>query len=145
MGQVLLLQGLTGLAGASSLFLIAAGLTVIFGVLRIVNFAHGSLTMLGAYIGFSVLARLPATPAAFLLGVLATADCGGRCGLLLELLLLRRVYGSPALFQLLATFGALLIIQDLVQRIWGPQDLSLPRPPWLRQSVADHGRTLPAV
>ena len=147
MAQALLLQGLTGLAGASSLFLIAAGLTVIFGVVRIVNFAHGSLTMLGAYIGWSVLVRLPpslsGSPGGFILGVLITAIAVAGCGLVLEVLLLRRVYASPALFQLLATFGALLIIQDLVQRIWGPEDLSLSRPPWLRQSVAIMGGRFP--
>lgn len=141
--QALLLQGLTGLAGASSLFLIAAGLTVIFGVARIVNFAHGSLTMLGAYIGWSILTRLPATPGGFTLGVCATVIAVAVCGLVMECSLLRRVYTSPALFQLLATFGALLIIQDLTRRIWGPADLALPRPDWLRQAVPIAGGLFP--
>lgn len=116
---------------------------MIFGVARIVNFAHGSLTMLGAYIGWSILTRLPETPTGFLLGVCATMIAVAACGLILERLLLRRVYASPALFQLLATFGALLIIQDLTQRIWGPADLALPRPGWLRQAVPIAGGRFP--
>ena len=67
------IQLLTGLASASTLFLVSAGLTVIFGVTRVVNFAHGSLYMLGAYIAWSILSRLPRTPEYFVLGVLATA------------------------------------------------------------------------
>ncbi len=130
-----LTQGLTGLASASSLFLVAAGLTVIFGVTRVVNFAHGSLFMLGAYIAWSLLTRLPRDPAFFALGVLGAALATGLIGALLEVTLLRRLYRSDALFQLLATFGVVLIVQDLVPLLWGPADLPLPRPPWLRAFV----------
>jgi len=136
-------QGLTGLASASALFLVAAGLTVIFGVTRVVNFAHGSLTMLGAYIGWSILTRLPTTPAWFGLGVIGTAVAVGLLGMVLEIALLRRLYRAPALFQLLATFGVVLIVQDLAQRVWGPAELSLPRPAWLRGSVAIVGTRFP--
>lgn len=130
-----LTQFLTGLSGSVTLFLTAAGLTVIFGVTRVVNFAHGSLFMLGAYIGWSILTRLPHTPAFFVAGVLATATATALAGALLEIVLLRRLYRSPALFQLLATFGVMLIIQDLTLLAWGPNDLPLPRPPWLRAFV----------
>ena len=106
----LLAQLLTGLAGASSLFLVAAGLTVIFGVTRVVNFGHGSLTMLGAYIGWSILTRLPRDPASFALGVLLAAAATGLIGLLIETVLLRRIYRAPELFQLLATFGVVLMV-----------------------------------
>ena len=126
---------LTGLSGASSLFLVAAGLTVIFGVTRVVNFSHGSLCMLGAYIGWSILTRLPRDPASFLLGVLLTALAAGAIGVLIEVALLRRIYRAPELFQLLATFGVVLIVQDLVLLVWGPNDLALPRPRWLRSAV----------
>src|SRR5579885_3372368 len=71
---VLLVQILTGIAGASSLFLVAAGLTVIFGVTRVVNFSHGSLYMLGAYIAWSVFGHLPHTPLGFVL-----SGGGGAC------------------------------------------------------------------
>jgi len=129
------LQLLTGLAGASSLFLVAAGLTLIFGVTRIVNFSHGSLCMLGAYIGWSILTRLPRDPAWFAAGVLLTAAATGLIGMALEITLLRRVYRAPELFQLLATFGVVLMVQDITQWAWGPDDLPLPRPRWLRGSV----------
>ncbi len=131
----LLAQLLTGLAGASSLFLVAAGLTVIFGVTRVVNFSHGSLAMLGTYIGWSILTRLPRDPAFFTLGVLLAAAATGLVGLLIEVALLRRIYRAPELFQLLATFGVVLIVQDLTLAAWGPNDLALPRAPWLRGFV----------
>ncbi len=135
---------LTGLSGASSLFLVAAGLTVIFGVTRVVNFSHGSLTMLGAYIGWSILARLPQEPEWFAAGVLATALCSALIGAALELAVLRRVYRAPELFQLLATFGVVLILQDVTLYLWGPVELALPRPRWLRGAVEIAGSRVPA-
>ncbi|MGA9868271.1 MAG: ABC transporter permease [Acetobacteraceae bacterium] len=138
-----IIQGLTGLASASSLFLVAAGLTVIFGVTRVVNFAHGSLYMLGAYIGVTILRHLPGTQWGFVLGVIAASLAVGLLGVVMEIGLLRRIYRSPPLFQLLATFGVVLIVQDLAQRIWGPSDLSLPRPPWLRGFVVIVGSRFP--
>ncbi len=142
MGFVLL-QALTGLAGASSLFLIAAGLTVIFGVTRVVNFAHGGLFMVGAYVGWTLLAHLPADPAAFVLGVLGAGLAVAALGTVMEVALLRRIYRAPALFQLLATFGVLLIIEELTQRIWGPDDRPLPRAGWLSGAVHIGGSLFP--
>lgn len=141
--NALLLQLLAGLSGASVLFLTAAGLTVIFGVTRIVNFAHGSLAMLGAYIGWSLLTRLPHTPGAWAAGALLTALAVAAAGALLELTLLRRIYRAPELFQLLATFGVVLVVADLVQAAWGPADLPLPRPPWLRATITLPGGRVP--
>ena len=138
------LQLLTGLSEASSLFLVAAGLTVIFGVTRVVNFAHGSLTMLGAYIGWSVLTWLPHQPAWFAAGVVLTALATGLIGITIEVALLRRVYRAPELFQLLLTFGLVLIIEDVTQFCWGPDELTLPRPRWLRSSVALLGGRFPS-
>ena len=131
----LLTQFLTGLAGASSLFLVASGLTVIFGVTRVVNFAHGSLTMLGAFIGWSILTHLPRDPAWFVAGVLLTALATAAIGAVIEAGLLRWIYRAPELLQLLATFGVVLVVQDAALFLWGPTDLPLPRPPWLRQFV----------
>jgi branched-chain amino acid transport system permease protein len=128
-------QFLTGLSGSVSLFLTAAGLTVIFGVTRVVNFAHGSLFMLGAYIGWSILTRLPRDPGWFGAGVVMTILIVAAIGAVLEAVLLRRLYRAPELFQLLATFGVLLIIQDVTLLVWGPNDLPLPRAAWLRGSV----------
>ncbi len=133
---VLVVQLLTGIAGASALFLVAAGLTVIFGVTRVVNFSHGSLTMLGAYVAWSVVTRLPHTPAGFALGVILAALALAVLGAGLEVVLLRRLYRAPELLQLLATFGVVLIVQDTTQAIWGAEDLPLARPHWMRSFVA---------
>jgi len=124
----LLVQALNGLASASSLFIIAAGLTIVFGVTRIVNFAHGSFYMLGAYFGVTLIPRLLDVSSSFpmfLAGVLAAALGVGLIGVAMELVLLRRIYKVPELFQLLATFGVVLAVQDLVLKIWGPLDILL--------------------
>ena len=130
-----MIQFLTGLSGSVALFLTSAGLTVIFGVTRVVNFAHGSLFMLGAYIGWTILTRLPRDPIWFATGVAAAALAVAAIGAALETTLLRRLYRAPELFQLLATFGVMLVIQDATLLVWGPNDLPLPRAPWLRGFV----------
>lgn len=139
----LVIQLLTGLAGASSLFLVAAGLTVIFGVTRVVNFSHGSLYMLGAYVGWTVLAYLPHTIPGFALGVVATALVLAALGAGLEMALLRWLYRAPELLQLLATFGVVLMVQDGTQAIWGAEDLTLPRPHWMRGFITIGGDRFP--
>ncbi len=138
-----LVQLLTGLAGASTLFLVSAGLTVIFGVTRVVNFAHGSLYMLGAYIAWSILSRLPRDPEWFVLGVIATALVTAVIGAVLEAGLLRRLYRAPELLQLLATFGVVLVVQDVALWLWGPVDLALSRPRWLRGVIEVAGLRFP--
>jgi branched-chain amino acid transport system permease protein len=141
--DIIVLQLLTGLAGASTLFLVAAGLTVIFGVTRVVNFSHGSLYMLGAFIAWSILTRLPREPEFFILGILATALVTAAIGALLEVALLRRIYRAPELLQLLATFGVVLVLQDAALWLWGPVDLSLSRPRWLRGAIEVMGLRFP--
>jgi branched-chain amino acid transport system permease protein len=143
----LLVQALNGLASASSLFIIAAGLTIVFGVTRIVNFAHGSFYMLGAYFGVTLIPRLleaSSTFPMFLAGVLAAAVAVGAIGIAMELLLLRRIYAVPELFQLLATFGVVLAVEDLVLEVWGPLDILGPRAPGLRGAVDILGHRFPA-
>ena len=122
-----MLQLLNGLAGASSLFLLSAGLTLIFGVTRIVNFAHGSLMMLGAYLAYSLIGALRRRRAGYWVAVLLAALLVAVLGALIESLLLRRLYGAPELLQLLATFGVVLIVKDVVLAAWGPEDLLGPR------------------
>lgn len=142
-----LIQFLTGLSNASALFLIASGLTVIFGVTRIVNFAHGSFYMLGAYLAWTIVRAFwdwgGREPSLFILGVLAAAIVVGLIGVAMEMTLLRRIYRAPELFQLLATFGVVLMIQDGTLAIWGPEDLPLPRPPWLRAFIDIAGSRFP--
>ncbi|MDN3564032.1 ABC transporter permease [Paeniroseomonas aquatica] len=139
----LVLQALSGLASASSLFLVASGLTVIFGVSRVVNFAHGSLYMLGAYLAWTLVTSLPRGHLGFWGGVLGAAVLVGLIGLVVEVLLLRRIYRAPELFQLLATFGVVLIVQDLALLTWGAQDLLGPRAPGLRGSTEILGLRFP--
>jgi len=138
------IQLLNGLAGASSLFLVAAGLSLIFGVTRIVNFAHGSLFMLGVYIAYSLTDQFGrGSPLAFWACVLAAGVAVGVIGFVVEILLLRRIYQAPELFQLLATFGLVLVIKDVVLKLWGPEDLLGPRAPGLRGAVQVMGKSFP--
>src|SRR6266576_5703020 len=109
----LVAQLLNGLAGAASLFLVDVGLSLIFGVTRIVNFAHGSLYMLGAYIAYSAISRFGTTVSGYWLAVLAAALVVGAIGALIEILLLRRIYHAPAMLQLIATFGVVLTVEDV--------------------------------
>ncbi len=140
--SALLVQLLNGLAGASSLFLVAAGLSLIFGVTRIVNFAHGSFFMLGVYIAYTLVDKLGAA-IGFWPAVLLAALAVGLIGALVEVLLLRRIYKAPELFQLLATFALVLVIKDAALWIWGAEDLLGPRAPGLAGSIDILGRRFP--
>ena len=143
----LFLQLLNGLASASSLFLIAAGLTLIFGVTRVVNFAHGSLYMLGAYCAYTfgtLLATLVGRgPLSFWLGLLLAALAVALIGALLERFLLKRLYDAPELMQLTATFAVVLIIRDVALALWGAEDLLGPRAPGLSGTVDFFGHAIP--
>lgn len=137
-----IVQLLNGLAGASSLFLVAAGLSLIFGVTRIVNFAHGSFFMLGVYGAYSLVEHLG--PHIGFWPSLGLAALGvGVFGALTEVLLLRRIYRAPELFQLLATFALVLVIKDAALAIWGAEDLLGPRAPGFTGSVDILGRRFP--
>ncbi|KQU82646.1 ABC transporter permease [Variovorax sp. Root318D1] len=137
----LLLQFLTGLSSASSLFLVGAGLSLIFGVTRIVNFAHGSFFMVGIYLAYTLVDKLGTL--GFWPAVLIAALAVGVIGALIEMVLLRRIYKSPELFQLLATFALVLVIKDAVLYVWGPDELLGPRAPGLSGSVDILGRQFP--
>lgn len=142
-----LIQLLNGLAGASSLFLVGAGLSLIFGITRVVNFAHGSLYMLGLYIAYSLTewltAQLGAGAPGFWGGVLLAAAAVAAIGALVEILLLRRIYRAPELFQLLATFALVLVIKDAALYVWGAEELLGSRAPGLSGSVELLGRRFP--
>jgi branched-chain amino acid transport system permease protein len=142
--QTLVVQLLNGLASASTLFLVAVGLSLIFGVSRIVNFAHGSLYMVGIYIAYSLIERLgPATGLGFWGGVALAALATAAIGALIELVVLRRIYAAPELFQLLATFAVALIVRDAVLWAWGPEDLLGPKAPGMKGAVEVLGARLP--
>jgi len=137
-----IVQLLNGLAGASSLFLVAAGLSLIFGVTRIVNFAHGSLYMLGIFIAYSCVEWLGGG-LGYWVGLLLAALLVGLLGALIEVLVLRRIYHAPELFQLLATFALVLLIKDAALWLWGPEDLLGPRAPGLGGAIDILGRRFP--
>lgn len=135
-------QLLTGLANAAALFLVASGLSLIFGVTRIVNFAHGSLYMLGAYIGITLMGQLSGA-VGFWGSVILAGLIVGLIGVLIEICVLRPVYRAPELFQLVATFGVILVIQDLALMIWGAEDQLGPRAPGLKSVVRILGEPVP--
>ena len=137
-----LFQALNGLSTASGLFFVAVGLSLIFGVSRIINIAHGSLYMLGTYIAYSFATHIGGA-LGFWGGIIATALIVAVVGMLIEIVLLRRIYRAPELFQLLATFALVLIINDATLWLWGPEDLLGPRAPGLRGSIEVLGRRLP--
>jgi branched-chain amino acid transport system permease protein len=141
--NAILFQALNGLSSASTLFFVAVGLSLIFGVTRIVNIAHGSLYMLGAYIAYTFATRIGGG-FGFWGGILASATIVGLLGVLIEVVLLRPIYRAPELFQLLATFALVLVINDATLWLWGPEDLLGPRAPGLRAAVEILGRRLPS-
>jgi branched-chain amino acid transport system permease protein len=140
-------QLLNGMASASALFLVAAGLSLIFGVTRIINFAHGSLYMLGLYVACSAVKFLSpdagTTVMAFWGGVLLSAVVVAAVGGCIEFLLLRRLYHRPELLQLLATFGVVLVIRDATLWLWGPEDILGPRAPGLHGALEMAGQPFP--
>jgi branched-chain amino acid transport system permease protein len=137
-----LFQVVDGLSAASGLFFVAAGLSLIFGVTRIVNIAHGSLYMVGTYVAYTFSTRIGGA-FGFWGGIVATALLVGALGALIETVLLRRIYRAPELFQLLATFALVLVINDATLWLWGPEDLLGPRAPGLTGAVGLLGRQLP--
>src|SRR4030088_1016567 len=135
-------QFLTGLASAASLFLVASGLSIIFGVTRIVNFAHGAFYMLGAYVAFTLADPFPGA-IGFWGGIVAAALIVAAVGVLVEMVLLRRIYHAAERLQLLATFGLALMVEDLVVLIWGPEDLLGRRAPGFKGAVDFFGQNIP--
>jgi branched-chain amino acid transport system permease protein len=136
-------QLLNGLAGASALFLVAVGLSLIFGVTRIVNFAHGSMYMIGLYVAYSLVQAFGVTALGFWGAVLGAAIAVGLLGALIEIGVLRRIYRAPELFQLLATFAVVLMLRDAVLYLWGPEDLLGPKAPGFKGAVQIFGRSFP--
>jgi branched-subunit amino acid ABC-type transport system permease component len=133
-------QAVNGLAYGVLLFLLSVGLTLIFGMLDIVNLAHGSFYMLGAYAG---LAALSAT-GSFWLAALAAPLAVGLIGALVERGLLRPLYRRPPLDQVLLTFGLIYLFEDLVKGLFGGRIRSIPPPALFSGSVELGGLTLPA-
>ena len=124
-------QILNGLQFGVMLFLMAAGLTLVFGIMGLINLAHGSLYMLGAYVAASVIAA----SGSFLLGLLAALAAAALLGVILERGIFSQLYDRDHLDQVLATFGLILFFNELTKVIWGPQPLYLNVPDWLAFTV----------
>ncbi len=129
---LLLLQVLNGAQFGLILFLIAAGLTLVFGVMDFINLAHGVQYMLGAYLGASFAA---ATGGSFWLGLLLALPAALACGLALEWLVFRHLYDRDHLSQVLATFGVILFLNQAVKAIWGTAPLQVPTPALLQGGI----------
>ena len=125
------------------LFLIASGLSLIFGVTRVVNFAHGSFYMLAAYLAYTLAAALPLGAASFYVAVALAALVVGVLGALVEVGLLRRVYRAPELYQLLLTFALVLVVSDVVKLVWGSENKTGPSAPGLAGAVRIAGQLVP--
>ena len=140
MPDTLIIIFLNGLANGMLLFLISAGLTLIFGVMGILNFAHGSFYMLGAYLTFALVVqgKLPLI-FALVFAPIIVALLGG----IIEVLCLRRIYQQDVSFQLLLTFAFGLIINDFVRIIWGSAPLTIPPPQLWRANIEILERTYP--
>lgn len=139
----ILVQLVSGLTMATLLFLVASGLTLIFGVGNVFNFAHGSFYMLGAYFAFQAVTALQIN---FWIGLVIASLGAGLLGMLAEFLFLRRIYGraEEGGFQILLTYSFILVIDDIVKMIWGTEYKSLLRPAGLRGSVEFGSITLPS-
>jgi branched-chain amino acid transport system permease protein len=130
-------QFLNGLQFGLLLFLLAAGLTLVFGIMDLVNLAHGSLYMMGAYFA----ATFAAWTGSFLLGALMALGATLVLGIVLEMTAMRHLYGRDHLDHVLATFGLLIFFNELVRLIWGPAGMTLPLPSQMLTAV----QVLPGV
>ena len=124
-------QCLNGLQFGLLLFLLAAGLTLVLGIMDLVNLAHGSLYMLGAYFA----ATFAAWTGSFVFGAVLALGATLLVGMAVEVIVMRRLYGRDHLDHVLATFGLILFFNEAVRLVWGPAGLALPLPTWLTVPV----------
>jgi len=129
-----------GLSLGLLLFLLAAGLTLIFGMLGVINFAHGSIYMLGAFIAYQVVQ----ITGSFWVGLLAAPIIAGVLGAAMEWLALKPVYSRDHVYQLLLTFGFILVIEEAVRIFWGLDYKQVPTPDLFSQPVQLFGSSIPS-
>ena len=135
---------INGLSQGMVLFIVASGLSLVFGVLRVINFAHGSLYMIGAYLAFSLSTLLPTgSMLSFLILMLLVPPAIALIGWSLEVTLFRKIYGKEHLLQLLLTYAVLLILDDACRLIWGGDIRNVARPEILAGSLEFFGLFLP--
>lgn len=140
----LFVQFLSGLSRGMILFLLASGLSLIFGALRVLNFAHGSFYMLSAYLSYGIVSRLDGLPGInFWIAVALAPVAVGVLGGLVELTFFRRIYARELEYQLLLTYGLILVFSDVARFIWGEEYRSVSRPPALAGPVFVFGKPVP--
>ena len=128
---LLIEQLLNGLQLGITLFLMSAGLTLVFGIMQVINLAHGSFYMIGAYVG----ATVAAATGSFLLAVLAALGAAGLAGMAVEVVVLRQLYRRDHLDQVLATFGLIFFFNEMTRILWGKQPLFMDIPAWLKGNI----------
>lgn len=142
-GSFLFSQFIGGLTTAMFLFLIASGLSLVFGVMRVINFAHGSFYMLGAYLTWQAVQWLHPVGGGFWLATLFAAVGVGLLGAVIERVFFRSLYGREELYQLLFTYALVLILGDAAKLLWGVDQLSVSTPPVLSGGVEIFGTIQP--
>ena len=143
-GPLIAVQVMSGLSVGMFLFLVSVGMSLIFGVTRIVNLAHGSFYMVGAYLMVTLIEVLPDRPVSFWIALVLAPIGVAILGGVIEVTLLRRIYHRDPMMQLILTFGLILIIGTLVLLVWGPDNKSVSRPEVLEGSVRVFGQPFPS-
>lgn len=136
-------QIIAGLGSGAILFLIASGLTLIFGALRVINFAHGVLYLLGAYFTITITPAIGFGNGTFWIVLILAALCVAGCSILLEVGFFRPIYKRPLLTQLMVTFAFVLVLGGIYRNFWGAQGNSTPIPPFLGGGVRILGGQIP--
>ncbi len=140
---ILFVQVVSGLCRAMILFLMASGLTLVFGVMRVINFAHGAFYMLGAYLAFSITQFLSAYPWGFWMALLVAPAIVALLGGAVEYVLLRRIYDKEHLLQILLTYALIFVLNDMAKLIWGVDLRIVYMPPQLAGFVVVLGNRFP--
>lgn len=134
---------LTGLSTAAILFIVSAGLSLVFGTMRIINMAHGTFYMIGAYLVTLAFAGLTMRATGFVIALILAAVLVSVLGIVIEMFVLRRLYQSEHLFQLLATWGLMLVLEEVSLIVWGPNNVTGSIPGGLSGSFAIGGQSFP--
>jgi branched-subunit amino acid ABC-type transport system permease component len=136
-------QIIAGLGSGAVLFLVSAGLTLVFGALRVVNFAHGSMTMLGAFVGISLIPSIGFGNATFWIVLILAGLVIAAGGMFMEILFFRPIYNRPLLAQLLVTFAFVLIIAGIQREVWGRTTRQITAPEFVQGGVDVLGGAIP--
>lgn len=142
-GSLLFSQFMGGFTTAMFLFLIASGLSLVFGVMRVINFAHGSFYMLGAYLAWQGVTWFQPIVGNFWLATLFAASGVALLGAVVERLFFRSLYGREELYQLLFTYALVLILGDVAKFLWGTNQLTVSTPPVLSGGIQIFGTIQP--